>query len=485
MTLEEAQALREAMAEGLPRDASQHGHEAPEARFLYVPESHVRALSPDNMVVRGIRGAGKTFWWQSLRDDGLRAEIVRRLPRARLSEVAQVVPGFGGPVDPDHYPDRDTIVAALQQHPAAAIWRAVVLRALAPSTSPAPWAQSIAWVAANPEAVARMVQQADRRAGDAGAQPVLLVFDGVDRAAHRWEDLVALHRGLLEVLLDLRQSRSLRGKAFLRADLLDEPGVTGFADASKVVGPGNVVDLRWTPLDLYGLLWQYLGNVRGADGALHRGAQHFRHLVPGTASVGPDDTWWVPEAARRSEPLQERLMATLAGQWMGTDHRRGKVYTWLPNHLLDGRRQVSPRSFLVALQAAASETPREHPLALDWRAVARGVAAASEVRVTELTREEHPWVGLAAAALRGLRIPAEADELIVRWQVADTVAEIDRAQTEAGPPPRHLPDGETGLLQDLIALGVLNRLPDGRIQVPDVYRVHFGMLRKGGVPVAR
>ena len=42
-----------------------------------------------------------------------------------------------------------------------------------------------------------------------------------------------------------------------------------------------------------------------------------------------------------------------------------------------------------------------------------------------------------------------------------------------------------GLIQDLTDLGILQPLPDGRLQMPDVYRVAFGLGRKGGVKPLR
>lgn len=484
MPPDEAKSIREAMEACLPHEASRHGGDPPQRRMLYVPETHTRALAPDNMVVRGIRGAGKTFWWQSLRDDTLRAEVARRLPRARLGAVSQVVTGFGGEPAIDRHPDRAIMTAALGHHPGHILWRAVVLWALGGDRLPScsTWAERFAWVAAQPEETARILQAVDREMSP--ERPILLVFDAIDRAADRWDDLVALHRGLLEVLLDLRQTRAIRGKAFLRADLLDEPGVTGFPDASKLLR--DVVDLHWSMTDLYGLLWQYLGNARTVGDQLHPGAKAWRECVARESREDADltaDPWDVPRPARLSSEVQERLMEQLAGRWMG-DPRRGRIYMWLPHHLMDGRRQISPRSFLVALQAAVVETPHDHPLPLDWRAIKMGVAAASAVRVAEITREQHPWVGLAAEPLKGLRIPAEAAEVFDRWRQHQTVDVIAAAQFE-GPPPRRLHEGEEGLLADLITLGVVYRLVDGRIQMPDVYRVHFGLLRKGGVPVAR
>jgi hypothetical protein len=48
-------------------------------------------------------------------------------------------------------------------------------------------------------------------------------------------------------------------------------------------------------------------------------------------------------------------------------------------------------------------------------------------------------------------------------------------------PPQHLEQGEEGVLQDIAELGLVQFLRDGRIQMPDVYRIGFGLGRKGGV----
>ena len=52
-------------------------------------------------------------------------------------------------------------------------------------------------------------------------------------------------------------------------------------------------------------------------------------------------------------------------------------------------------------------------------------------------------------------------------------------------PRQHLAEGPAGLLKDLESLNLIQRLSDGRIQMPDVYRVAFGLGRKGGVKPVR
>jgi hypothetical protein len=58
------------------------------------------------------------------------------------------------------------------------------------------------------------------------------------------------------------------------------------------------------------------------------------------------------------------------------------------------------------------------------------------------------------------------------------------------PPRRFATDpvrrGETAvLIDDLVELAVLSRTEDGRINVPDIFRVSAGMKRRGGVPAAK
>ena len=47
--------------------------------------------------------------------------------------------------------------------------------------------------------------------------------------------------------------------------------------------------------------------------------------------------------------------------------------------------------------------------------------------------------------------------------------------------PPHFEEGPPGVLRDLKDLGVLNYLWDGRVQMPDIYRIAFGLGRRGGV----
>jgi hypothetical protein len=53
-------------------------------------------------------------------------------------------------------------------------------------------------------------------------------------------------------------------------------------------------------------------------------------------------------------------------------------------------------------------------------------------------------------------------------------------------PPAHINKGSRGVLQDLVQLGMIDLVSGDRINLPDVYRVGYGIGRRGGVkPVAR
>jgi hypothetical protein len=174
---------------------------------------------------------------------------------------------------------------------------------------------------------------------------------------------------------------------------------------------------------------------------------------------------------------------------MGSDARRGVTFKWIPNHLADANGRVSPRSMLLAFGEAArkaKESFATHNLAIHYKAIDAGVTMASRIRVEEIG-EEYPWVKPLLDALRGLTVPCSQDEITARW----TRATIDSMESAGKLPPRRFATdpvrrGETAvLIDDLVELAVLSRTEDGRINVPDIFRVSAGMKRRGGVPAAK
>jgi hypothetical protein len=249
--------------------------------------------------------------------------------------------------------------------------------------------------------------------------------------------------------------------------MLKDPEVQGFPDASKVVA--SRVSLDWTREDLFALLYRYLGN-----GSEDEAARAFRDLE-GKWTEHANAGWQVPEPLRSRMDAQEKVFIAIAGHWMGKTKQKGKTYAWIPNHLADGFDKVSPRSFLVAIRAAANmEEALGQTHALHWTGLQEGVRKASEYRVAEI-KEDLPWAHEAMNHLVKLVVPCEREKLLDAWKTGGLPRKLPKVQLMASEHERL-----ESILEDLGSVGILKILPDGRVNIPDVYRVGFGLRRKGG-----
>lgn len=226
-------------------------------------------------------------------------------------------------------------------------------------------------------------------------------------------------------------------------------------------------------------LWQHLANA-----SIH--GEAFRHEA--TKQLGCQ--WnpvplvqgqvWELWAAQTDQ--HRALIHAIAGSWMGRDHRRGAPYTWIPSHLADAEGRISLRSFLVALRKAVEHSQATYPnhdWPLYYESVKGGVQAASKVRVDEL-QEDYPWVEQVMAPLKGLVVPCEFAEIVRRWEEADILQSFNHQASTQRLPPEHLSKGAEGLRVDLEQLAIFLRLRDGRVNIPDVFRVGYGIGRRGG-----
>ncbi len=474
------QTIRELLIKALPETVSLYGGK-PAPQYVYFPPSHAKALRPDVLVVRGMRGAGKTFWWAALQDPSVRKLIAQVDRFAQIEERTEILIGFGEQPQIARYPDKDTLSRLLGagKEPRR-IWRTVVVYNLLAEKLPTiqDWAGRIDWVENHPEEIAYRLEEKDWQLHDRGIWSIVL-FDALDRAADRWEEMYALIRGLLQVALELRPTRRIRVKCFLRPDQMEESQVATFPDASKVLA--SAIPLTWPRHDLYGLLWQYLANTQGGEGVRELAEQEVRiqwEQVPG------ESIWRWPRRFQADEEAHRRLFHLIAGEWMGRDRRRGFPYSWLPGHLADAQGQTSPRSFLAALRKAAEDTRErypEHPYALHYESIKRGVQQASQIRVRELA-EDYPWIDILMRPLGGLFVPCEFETIKDRWEMERVLEKLQqRPPAEAKLLPLHLDEGYAGLRKDLEELGIFSRMEDGRVNIPDVFRVGYGLGRKGGV----
>lgn len=479
--------IRQVIIDALPEETALYG-EVPTLQYTYLPAGHAKALNPDNMLVVGIRGAGKSYWWSALQEESLRLLVGKTLSSSRITKDMHVSPGFGEKSSPDDYPGKDVLRNLLTQFDARDIWRTVVFTHLARQGKKdslllkmEKWIDRVKWVYENPEDAERLALDADIEYERSGTYHLIL-FDALDRTADDWTSMYKLVKGLLQVLLEFRSSRRIRLKAFVRPDHLEDSSVIAFPDSSKILS--QKVELNWPVNELYGLLWQHLANEE-KNGELFRSGYREGFNIEWTQQ---NDVWIVPEELRNVEEKQKEVFHAITGNSMGKDSRRGVPYTWLPNHLGDARRQVSPRSFLAALRHGASNNPKpEYPYALYYENIKKGVQEASKIRVREM-QEDYPWVETLMKPLAGLSVPCKFEDINEKWSQDKS---LDRLRHDIGGvgvklPPARLDSGPTGVREDLEALGLFEQLLDGRVNLPDVYRVGYRIGRRGGIkPVAR
>jgi hypothetical protein len=483
VNLNDGSALRDGILRINP-DVSHRATEPPTPSEIYAPPHHIAALNPDNTLVVGIRGVGKSFWAGALGDNTARQVTADAFPDLALDRYI-VSFGFTG-FEGSEAPSPETLQQYARDTDSAKLfWRAVIVLAFARAaeiTVPATYRETLAEYSdsENREAIMR---QADQKLATRSKR-LLLVFDALDKLSSDWPQLRTLTKALLEVTYAMRSYRSLRMKLFLRPEQLDDPAV-GFTDLSKM--KAGKIDLSWDDVDLYGLFFTRLANEDASRKSFQRVLSRVRIAIPDSNLVR------LPPSLARDTDTQERVFIQIAGRYMGADHRKGKTYTWIPGHLADGFRMVTPRSFLTALRRAAEVSEPSEARILTVDGIKEGLRAASRVRVDQL-KEEYKWIELALIPLAGLRVPCDEEEITNRWQQTQTASNIEREATAKGYlAPSEMPVvgddrkapksliRERGLLATLFKIGVLEPRPDDRINMPDIFRIGADIIGRGRV----
>jgi hypothetical protein len=460
--MSDAQALRNAIL-ATPLETSNFGEEPPPGTF-YIPRSHLKALNIDANVVVGGRGVGKSFWTAALQSGLLRQLLASMIPELKEIEVRA---GFASNEAIDNHPNAGVFANFIDGGgDPYDLWRAVVLRWVAErAEQPIPvadWNATVSWLKSEPEAAARLMQQQRNWRG-------LILFDALDRTSNDWQRMDDIVRGLLRMVLWLKSFQGLFAKVFLREDQAERT-VFNFPDASKLTA--TKFELTWARHDLHGLLWQRLINAPDQHGELLRGISKAHQY---------NSIWLLPDEMKRETEVQRKAFEQLAGPWMGRDRRRGVPYAWSVGHLADGRGQTSPRSFLAAIRQAADDSQErypEHEFALHYESIKRGIQKASEIRVQEVA-EDYDWVPAVLSELKGMNVPCDYLEVQSRWQACFPNGPQDIPSHQL--PAQHLERGWDGVRDDLQRLGLIDIKKDNRIDMPDLYRVGFGLGRKGGV----
>lgn len=443
---------------------------------VFFPGGHRGVLDIRRQLVVGNRGMGKSFWTHALVNGDVRKQLALNYKFPALAS-AQVAIGFNGSVKRvGHTPTIEDIDQACRMNCAPElIWRTAILQAIRGLRSGSPvqqFAEALAQTKENPGSYTSELSAIDDEQ-HAADRSILIVFDALDRLGHEWQRIRELTQGLLVTVLGLQSFQQIRAKVFMRVDQYADDAMFQFPDSSKI--RSDHVALAWLPAELYGLLLFELLRDTKAKPVLEELAHKLNPqlLLPLDGKSSGD------------AESQRQLISALAGEFMGKGPKRGRVYSWVPLHLGDALSNCSPRTFLTAWRSAAEHVPTPVRLAVDYLGLSEGVRAASGARLEEL-REDYWWIDLALNPLRGACVPLAKDELFALWSEAKVTEQIiESAQAKLPPIGIGVGQSPDALLRSMVSIAVMEERANGKINVPDIFRVQSGILRKGGVAMPR
>lgn len=442
----------------------------------FLPKGHRNVLDLRRQLVVGNRGVGKSFWTHALLQPSLRQRLANVYGFRQL-ENANVVVGFNGSIKVSATaPTVDELAFYVNKGiPPELIWRAVLARIATGYNTPGQslsLGDTIDALSVDPQIYSRELSILDEELSSRGSV-LVIVFDALDRITGDWKQISEITRALLILAVGLQSFSAIRAKIFMRVDQFSDQELFRFPDSSKI--RNDHVNLVWRPSELYGLvLFQLLLDDQSSDPL--KNLAHSIQASQALPQFGVDTT---------DTDAQERLINAIAGAFMGANKKRGRVYSWVPLHLSDAAQTCSPRSFLVAWKKAAEHNPVPSGKAVDHLGLQDGVRYASTSRLAELY-EDYPWIQPALEALRRQFVPIEHDQLLALWEQAGVTAKIVRDLTPRAIPVRFLNGNEpSALLSSMRDVGVMEVRKNGKINVPDIYRVEAEILRKGGVAVPK
>jgi hypothetical protein len=287
-----------------------------------------------------------------------------------------------------------------------------------------------------------------------------------------------LTEALFEVAWAMRAYRDIKLKIFLRPDQLDDD-VLQFVELPKL--RTGAVRLTWSGPDLYGLLFSRMALSVDAGEAFDRllGALGFSRP---TREQILRRQW----ALAYDADVQAKAMDVVAGPFMGpgpNGFKKGKTYDWPIKHLGDAFDEVTPRSFLGLMIAAAKRGAPPPDRVISPDGIRHGLREASKTRVDQL-QLEFPWIKGVLAPMSGLLLPQTEKVVFKVWKEAGTLkALLADARRRQYLPPFDVDDhspSEADVFEALRRIGVMFRRRDDRIDMPDLFRVAARLLKKGG-----
>jgi hypothetical protein len=473
--------LRDALA-SIPADVSNDavGAYAPKLEDIFAPETHAAALAPGTPIVVGPRGAGKSFWSGVLGQDETRLAAAKAYPQLGLErvEVGFGFTGVGGSAGIT--PDMLNSIVGPNATPedAKAFWWATLLRAATKGAGEAPPSlKEAAITALDWEARNKVLDRLEAHFDSQGLV-FLVVYDALDAVATTWPRRRLLTEALLEVVWAMRAYRRLKVKLFLRPDQIDDDALR-FVELPKL--RTGAVRLQWSGADLYGLLYTRLV-LAPNDAAKNAFNQllHSLHIPSADQETILARQWPLAHHAES----QAQVMAVLASPFMSDGpnaNKKGKTYDWPIVHLADAFAEVTPRSFLGLMIAASKYGSAPEGRAITAEGIRHGLRAASKTRVEQL-HQEFLWIKGVLAPLAGLLLPLKEKEVFKAWRNTKTLEQIIAdAQSNKYLPPFEMTraNSERDIFLALEKIGVMFSRKDGRLDMPDLFRVAAKLLKKG------
>jgi hypothetical protein len=446
---------------------------------------HARVFEPENLLIIGHRGAGKTQLFRALQSrEGVAAvqSVSKRVDAQQLSNTRWHV---GYTSSGTEFPAEmifQRFSKGRQPIDLQSIWLGYLLRTLCrheeleKDALPETVKQVVSQDGVQLDHLFTVIQEHLQPAFntldqlDAGLERekrwVFVTYDELDRVSSSdWEQLTTILRGLVQFWSsNARRWRRLRPKIFLRRDLYDRAAIVG-PDVSKI--SAQRLELTWTTRDLYALLAKRFYN---------QSPEEVRDYLGNDLPEGQDRgaLGWFPTA--RGADAYRAMVEHLCGEFMGDNPKKGFTFSWIPTHLQDGRGQVLPRSFVKLFEEAAQieqGAPKaKWPKMLHHSSIRGALDQVSLDRMEEF-KEELPWIERVRLKLveAGLNVPIE------RHLLQRELDEINWSQVADRPPQTSGYD----LLQYLGELGIFYLREDNRVDVRDIYLRALGFKRKGGV----
>lgn len=483
MLQSEFHAIRLAIS-SIPADVSNDavGANVPKLADIFAPETHAAALDPAAPIVVGPRGAGKSFWSGVLGQPETRTAAAKAYPNLGLDRV-RVGFGFTGAVGGSEGVTTEILNSVVRAdatpEDAKSFWWATILRAAAKAAGDSPPSfkdavrTSLDWESRN-----EVLDGYEKRFQGENST-LLVVFDALDTMANTWPRRRLLTEALLEVVWAVRAYRRIKVKLFLRPDQIDDDALR-FVELPKL--RTGAVRLGWSPTDLYGLLYARLVLSPSQPAKIA-----FSRLLNALRVRTADQETILARQWSLAQNLedQSRVMEVLAGPYMGegiNGHKKGKTYDWPIKHLADAFAEVTPRSFLGLMIAASKYGGVPNDRAITSEGIRHGLRAASKTRVDQL-HQEFLWIKGVLAPLAGLLLPQDEKEVFKAWRKTKTLDQlIADAKNSKYLPPFEISSSNTerDLFFALERIGVMFSRKDGRLDMPDLFRVAAKLLKKGG-----